>query len=464
MLEVIILNYKPISKILLITIGFLIVMSYFFFNNLRDHILENWSYYRQHPLFMPFAGIIKRDEGESIAGATKKNFIKVLWNIVNKFLSILMTPIYPILKMILNVMKFFSNIINGVRNQINVIRNFLFKLFEKMYIRLQNGVATIIFFFLKLRETMKRSYGLMTLLLYSVEHGYMFFESMMKSPLTKFGKIAEIGGLTASIFTFGPFGIPVWHSALCFDENTFITLNNGDLVRMKNLKLGHNLKNNNSILAIIKMRNSKGIYDFNGIKVKGDHLVRYENKWMRVKDIPSSKKDSNYKGNIVCLLTGSGLINIGNYLYKDYTDTHSTIINSTVRKLINDRLNGTNTKNQVGCNDLISGFDPDEIDDNNYDGVVTIEKDTLTVYKYKGHLLSGNILILEQGNWIRVADSLDSILIGKNKKPFINYITPTNTLKLKDGLLIRDFLEVSNKKFNDKLDDIVDNLTNIYEN
>ena len=156
MLEVIILNYKPISKILLITIGFLIVFAYYFYDNLKKHVLENWTYYRQHPAFLPFAGIIKRDDGESIGEATKKNFIKVLWNIVNKFLSILMIPIYPIIQLILKVFSFFTSILNGIRNQITVIRNFLFKLFEKMYIRLQNGVATIIFFFLKLRETEKK--------------------------------------------------------------------------------------------------------------------------------------------------------------------------------------------------------------------------------------------------------------------------------------------------------------------
>ena len=464
MLEVIILNYKPLSKILLITIGFLIVMSYFFFNNIRDHILENWTHYRQHPMFLPFAGLFKRDKGESVGEATKKNFIKVLWNIVNKFLSILMTPIYPILNMVLYVMKAFSGIINGIRNQINVIRNFLFKLFEKMYIRLQNGIATIIFFFLKLRETMKRSYGLMTLVLYSIEHAYMFFESMMKSPLGKFGNIAEVGGLMTSIFTFGGFGIPVWHSALCFDENTKIELNTGQFVKIGDLKLGQELVRNIRILAIIKMKNSLGIYNYNGIDVKGDHLVRYNNSWVRVKDVPDAIENKNYKGNIVCLLTENGIIRIGNEVFKDYSDTHSKIINSTVRKMVNDRLNGSDTKYKVGCDDLIAGFSPKSARNNNYKGKVLIEKGTLNVYSYKGNELSGNILVLENGNWIRVADSLDSKYIGRNTEPFINYITPTNTITLNDGSLIRDFLEVSNKKFNDNLDTLVDKLTELYEN
>jgi hypothetical protein len=467
MLEVIILNYKPISQILLTTIGFLIVFSYYFYDNLKSHILENWTYYRQHPMFLPFAGIIKRDEGESIGGATKKNFIKVLWNIVNKFLSILMTPIYPIINMILKVLSYFSNILNGIRNQITVMRNFLFKLFEKMYIRLQNGVATIIFFFLKLRESMKRSYGLLTTLLYSIEHGYLFFESLMKSPIRKFGTIAEGAGLGLSIFTFGGFGIPLWHSALCFDENTLIKLNNGEKIKISNLKLGDKLINNNEVLAIIKKKNSRNIYKYRDILVKGDHLVRYKNRWTRVKDIDTSVMIPGYIGNIVCLVTKSGLIQINDFDFKDYTDTHNDLINATVRKMVNDRLNGTCYASIVGCNDLLSGFSPDTKCMNSTADIVLIGKGQLDIYNYKDLELSGNIIVFENNEWIRVSDSNISIFIGRNKKPFINYITDSGNIRLcgkkTDELLIRDFLEVSDKKFNDTLDDTVDKLIEIFE-
>lgn len=467
MLEVIILNYKPISQILLTTIGFLIVFSYYFYDNLKSHILENWTYYRQHPMFLPFAGIIKRDEGESIGGATKKNFIKVLWNIVNKFLSILMTPIYPIINMILKVLSYFSNILNGIRNQITVMRNFLFKLFEKMYIRLQNGVATIIFFFLKLRESMKRSYGLLTTLLYSIEHGYLFFESLMKSPIRKFGTIGEGVGLGLSIFTFGGFGIPLWHSALCFDENTLIKLNSGEKIKISNLKLGDKLINDNEVLAIIKKKNSRNIYKFRGILVKGDHLVMHKDRWTRVKDIDTSVMIPGYIGNIVCLVTKLGLIHINDLDFKDYTDTHNVMINATVRKMVNDRLNGTCENNIVGCDDLLSGFSPDTKCMNSTSDIVLIEEGQLNVYNYDDIELSGNILVFEDNEWIRVCDSSKSRFIGKNKKPFINYITNDGIIRLcgkkTDELIIRDFLEVSDKKFNDTLDDTVDKLIEIFE-
>ena len=382
MLEVIILNYKPISKILLITIGFLIVFGYYFYDNLKKHILDNWTHYRQHPAFIPFAGIIKRDDGESIGEATKKNFIKVLWNIVSKFLSILMIPVYPILQLILKVFGFFTSILNGIRNQITVIRNFLFKLFEKMYIRLQNGVATIIFFFLKLRETMKRSYGLMTTLLYSIEHGYLFFESMMKSPISKFGGIAEAAGWGLSPFTFGPFGTALWHSALCFDENTPIELNNGNIIKISDLKLGQKLKYNNEVLAIIKKTRSLSIYRLDNILVKGDHVVRKGDKWLRVKELEESTFIPGYKGTIVCLVTKNGIINIDGKEFKDYTDTHNSLINTTVRKMVNERLNGDDKSNIVGCDDLLSGFSPECRCLDKTEDIIQIAEGMLSVYRY----------------------------------------------------------------------------------
>jgi hypothetical protein len=457
MLEVIILNYKPISKILLISLGFIIAFSYFFFHNIKDHVMENWVYYRKHPLFIPFAGIIKREKGESVFQATKKNFIKVLWNIVNKFLNILMIPIYPIIKLILKVFGFFVGILNGIRNQITVIRNFLFKLFEKMYIRLQNGIATVIFFFLKLRETMKRSYGLMTVLLYAIEHSFIFFESMVKSPLRKFGDIAESTGLGLSIFTFGGFGIPMWHDSLCFDENTIIYMSDGSCKKISDVNIGDYLINTNKVLATIKVNNIKQIYKFKNILVKGDHLIYHNNKWSRIADISDSEKILDYNGNIVCLVTENGIININNCIFKDYLDTHNPHINKTVRKIVNNNLNSNNC-NQTGCIDLLAGYPKYTKVTGKIKGYVSIGIGEITEYKYKNTILSGNIIVKENNEWIRVADSKYSFFLGKNTEKYVNYITEDNIVLINDRIIGRDFVEIGDPFFNSQLDAIVDKL------
>ena len=190
MLEIFFEHYKSSLKILLIFYIYFLIVIYIFYGQIKEHLLSNWKYYREHPLILPISGFIKKDEGLGAVKTTVNNFIRVLTKIITKFLNIFMKPIYPVLEIIIKALNTIKNVLEGMRKQINVMRNFMFKLFEKMYIRLQNGVAAITYFFLKLREGLKRSFGLFTLMIYSVEHSYMFFESLVRSPMGKFGKFA----------------------------------------------------------------------------------------------------------------------------------------------------------------------------------------------------------------------------------------------------------------------------------
>ena len=148
MLEIFIEHYKSVGLILLYTIIFLIIFMIFYYKILKEEIGDNWSKYRDKPYMLLIGGLFKREKGQSFLEATKANFIKVLFGMVKKIMDVLMIPIYPILKMVMKVFKSFTFILNNVRNQITVMRNFLFKIFEKMYIRLQNSFAAVIFFFL----------------------------------------------------------------------------------------------------------------------------------------------------------------------------------------------------------------------------------------------------------------------------------------------------------------------------
>jgi len=464
MLEVIIENYKPIGKIIFYSTFFIIVFAAMFYKMYKEHILENWHKYRSNPLFLPFAGFINPEKGVSGLRSTINNFIKVLWNIVKKFLGILMTPIYPILNIFLKVFKSLTGVLNGIRGQINVIRNFLFKLFEKMYLKLQNGVATIAFFFLKLRESMKRSYGLMTVLIYAIEHSFIFFESMVKSPLGKFGKLSESMGVGASIFTFGSLGIPMWHSSMCFSPDTLIELDSGDKVEIKNINIGDILKNGNKVLATMSLNNTYNMYMLDNIIVSGDHLVKDNNVWKRVENINRSVKiRGDIINSIVCLVTKSGIIEINNLVFRDYLDSHDKNVNRIVRQLVENSLNDNiKYKKQYRCNDLLYGIHPDTKITNREDiiGEIRIDKDIIDTYKYNGEILSGNILVYYKMGWRRVADLEEVEYLGKNKVSFVHFISKTEKIET-NNIVIRDFCESNKPSLNDKIDLFVEyNLNN----
>ena len=464
MLEVIIENYKPISKILFYSIFFILIFVIMFYKMFKEHIGENWAKYRSNPIVLPFAGFIQPEKGVGAIRSTINNFIKVLWNIVKKFLGILMMPIYPILGLFLKVFKVLTGVLNGIRNQINVIRNFLFKLFEKMYIKLQNGTATIAFFFLKLREIMKRSYGLMNVLIYSIEHSFIFFESMMKSPLGKFGEIADYIGVGASVFTFGGLGIPLWHSAMCFSPDTQIELESGEFKNIGDIRIGEILKNNNRVLATMTLDRPQNLYMLDKIIVSGDHIVKDENIWKRVENVDRAiKLRDNIINSIVCLVTEKGVIEIKDLVFKDYLDSHDIQINKIVRQMVENSLNDNikYTKRAV-CNDLVYGFHPQTKITNLDDiiGKINIDINQLDIYKYKGVILSGNILVYYKMSWRRVIDLDEAKYLGKNKEPFVHFITKSEKIEI-DDIVIRDFCESNRPSLNNKIDLFVEyNLNN----
>ena len=72
------------------------------------------------------------------------------------------------------------------------------------------------------------------------------------------------------------------------------------------------------------------------------------------------------------MITNNGEINIEIIFSKITQILTICWINATVRKMVNERLNGFNENNIVGLDDLISGFSPDCICLDKTDNIVKI--------------------------------------------------------------------------------------------
>ena len=53
----------------------------------------------------------------------------------------------------------------------------------------------------------------------------------------------------------------------------------------------------------------------------GSHLVKYDNKWIRVSEHPDSESIPYELTKIVCLVTKQGIIEVNNMTFKDYLET-----------------------------------------------------------------------------------------------------------------------------------------------
>ena len=459
MLEILILNYKSVFKIFTYTTMIIIIYMFLFRKNILRFIDKNWKSYKNNPVIIILIGLLDPSSEKIV----NQGLIKLFSDYIKPYLKDSFSPINKIFDLFLNGIKHLKENLNSIRNQISTVRNLLLEFYKKMVVKVKHNYTVVLLSFLKIQDSLKKSYHILTTLIYNIENSYQLLESMINSPINNFGKIAEKYGLTASVSTFGEAGIPLWHGALCFSPNTKIITNN-KLNSISEAKVNDILENNNKILAKIITKSTSDLYNLDNILVSGDHMVLDNSKFIRVCEVDRSKKLLKNKTNeLVSLITSDGVLKINNNIFKDYLDTHDRNINKAIRKYIFQSLNSEYCdENNSGCDNLISGIDPD-IKILNYKdiiGYVEIAENTLDIYKYHNLYLSGNILIYHMNSWKRICNLKCSKYIGKNKNIFRHYISYNSRLNTGQGI-IRDFCEISENKVNQTIDNFVDRHINL---
>lgn len=469
MLEVIFIYYKPLLKILLYAFIILIIGLTIFWKKIKEYVNNNWIELRHQPWILPFAGLFKEQEGKGFKDIMMESFIGVIKLIVRPIFRILMIPVYAISKLLIALIKNTTSILQFFRKQITIIRNFMLKLFEQMYIRIQNSVGAVMFFVLKLRESMKRSFGAFSLVLNTIEHSQIFFESLVKGPVGRFASIVDWLGIASARFTLGPFGPATWRNALsvptgdlmCFSPSTKIEIKNGNYIFINDIEIGDILSDNSSVIAKLNINYSGKIYKLGNIEVTGEHYVKENKSWIKVKNHKAAQEKCFEKNNLICLVTSSGLIHIDNFIFKDYIDNHDIHVNDIIIKKINEHLN--EGRSQISkCNNLLSGFVRNNSLVIPYDreGTIEIGPGNLDLYEINGVILSGNILIKHENNWLRAAIYPDAKYIGKNVVKCYHYVTKSQIIKINENTVIRDFNETKDPILNREISEIIDKSIN----
>jgi hypothetical protein len=113
----------------------------------------------------------------------------------------------------------------------------------------------------------------------------------------------------------------------CFSPNTQVRLKSGELVHMKDLKLGDVLVGGVIVDATMQIRNesdpyykiySKELNDY--IYVTGRHYIKHGEKYVQVKDFPNAEPTDNIDGILNCLVTSDHTIPVGEYTFWDWED------------------------------------------------------------------------------------------------------------------------------------------------
>lgn len=269
-------------------------------------------------------------------------------------------------------------------------------------------------------------------------------------------------------------------SASCF-TNVNMVMNNGSIKNIKDIKPGEKLKNNVLVNGIIniKINAEMDIYKYGGVEVTGDHIVLHNGEWDRVANVHNNDcvNIRKYVDNLYCLITDNNIIEINGVTFRDYNEINDPVlqsyINYYVKKQVNEELRNPNKALSNNLVDYIdhtytpcftkSVYDNINYGDGNGNGkigeIVILNTGKIKLYDYLGHTMSGNVLVLEDGEWIRVWESNNAQLVINDNKYLYHIITSNNEINIgqKNPIKIRDFSESNNHILNDKIDKMVIN-------
>jgi hypothetical protein len=462
MLELLVEYYEPIKKILLYLLIILIIFIYLIKDRIKSYVIDNKISLKNNPITIPLVTYFDDTNNKmSIIDA----LMEMIYAVCKNVLDILMEPYYMVVSGLMDLFKSMMKVINTIRKQIVVVKNMLFKIFEDTYRRLENIVATMTYLFLKIRETMKKTYGMTTLMMYTAQHSLIFLESLISSPIGSLGKSLGDSGWKIARFALGPGGIPSWKNIdLCFSPETLVSIN-GEDTQMKDVNIGDKMYNDTVIAKMIVKYIGQDMYKINDTIISGNHAIDINGNGIRVKDYMNNNKMNKYEGTeLVCFVTDTGYIRTKDgTIFRDYLDTHDKYKHKVVKEMVKKhlQLNIFNDYNVDEASiDILNGVILDDnvsIKNNEHNIVATIEigSGNMGMFRLKNMndntLYSGGMLIVYNGKWMCIYEHPFAEYVEINKSLAKNWAVVDDIILLSNGICLRDMIEVSDRKFNDMM-------------
>ena len=370
------LNIYGIDLIItvVISIFFVLIIIYFSIVNNLGPIRANWDSNKCKPSVIPFAGIINKPDDDSVLEFTQKNFINCSQNMLRDIVDNAFKPIYLAYQGVNNLFKVLAESLKKIYEQISNIQLSSSGILDVLTRYLGGLMVPIREIFISLKDLLNKIQGSIVVILYSLFGPYYILLGILDYFINYLLKVIGIAtGVVAAllILTFIPFfgaafviptqiaagilagfvalisivTILIHHirkEAMCFDPDTKIQLDSGELIDMKDIKLGAKLKNGSVVQSVMKINNldennniiNKMYKLENGennesIYVTGSHLI-YDS---TIKDFV---KVSNYRGTnpaiesnkecpeLSCLITSDHIIPIGDEIFHDWEDNNGS--------------------------------------------------------------------------------------------------------------------------------------------
>lgn len=281
-----------------VNLGFVLyIVSTYYLTSIAN-IKANWPLYRCNPIYMPFSDDIEKD------------FTYCVQNMQINFMGYLLQPLTFITSSLTSLGGSFMTEINYVREMFNKIRNLFSSIIQSVFGVFLNLIIEFQKIIIGIKDMIGKTVGVLVTILYMMDGSIKTMQSAWN----------------------GPPGQMVQALGKCFHPDTLLKLQNGNIIKIKDLNLGDVLEDGSIVDAIMKIDNKRephklyqiekaGINNEN-IYVTGSHLVydKDSDKYIEIKDYSKATISDLETEWFSCLITNTHKIKIGNELFWDWED------------------------------------------------------------------------------------------------------------------------------------------------
>ena len=334
----------------------------------RSTIMNNWAELRCNVLIMFAAYWLKPDSDPQTAGEfTASNFQFCTKGIIETVMKTVMSPFSAVLNIQAQVTEVFTLILNSIKSMITTIYNEFMSFLEPVFKRFNAITFQIGIVMQKLRASFEKTNATLLSAVFSgisvvkaIQNAIQFVIKVVMIIILIM--VAIIFLLFFILFPFIPLFItPALiaiiavgtiavqetssaSDAFCFTGETRVSLADGTTKPISELALGQVLEGGATVESILQMEGiHTPLFDLEGIRVSGSHLVQQESVWHSVAEDSRATPLLERSERLYCLNTSTQTIPVV---------THGTTI------LFRDweEIDGRDTVGQRGWNKLVSSL------------------------------------------------------------------------------------------------------------
>lgn len=164
---------------ILIIFIFMVIITYVQFKNAVPELKKNWDKKRCNPVYMPFAGLVSKNKGETNIDAVQRNFNNCVNNILHSIAEDALTPIHYTVNLIGEAIKSIEDAFSAIRSTIDKTRSSITNISEDMSGRTLNIMIPLQKMFIYSKDFLAKVKAIYTTGIFTLIGSYLITKSVI---------------------------------------------------------------------------------------------------------------------------------------------------------------------------------------------------------------------------------------------------------------------------------------------